>query len=324
MQRYLIERPEDVGDSGIYLRDGHYFIYLYVRNILTPHASVDPGAVNIRILDPCGTEVLSSTAMSNITVGEYYRGYNIGSSSVFGEYTVEVSTITHQSKYNFNFYVMPWDGVNSVRDRSGIGEWKDISDENIAKILWGAFEEVRDEVFIKHTNVKPKPDPDTGDWFDGTTTEFRTKHRYIADYDLSGTVSQTTISDGLDCDGDIDGWWLDDNYERHLLSVTVNNAEQGKITITQLGGAPIPRNQNGVYLTYWTEYHTYQETLFKEAVEYYTAHKIAQRFHESDRATLMDIEKNKLIFVTDPKRLEKLYKKALNKIREPACGGVKL
>jgi len=322
MQRYLIERPKTVGDSGVYFQGSHYYIYLYIRDIMEPNAKSNPSDVQITITNPCGTDIVTDDTMSNITTGEYSYDTDLSSSAYYGKYTVKISTITHKSTSYFDFYVLPWNAVPEIRRLSGIEEWKSISDEDIAIIFWNCFTEVRNLVFNKHHDVKPRVDPDTGRWFDGTTTEFRTKHRYLADYDLDGSYTQTDTSCHIACQGDIDGWWLDDNYERQALVVTIDDAEEGKIHLYQSDGVTaIPRTQCGVFLTYWTEYHTYNSMNFKEAVEYLSAHKIAQRFHETDRATLVDIQTNKTIFVTDPNRLSQLYKEALSRIREPLCGG---
>lgn len=321
MKRYLVERPQDVGDSGVYLQDGSYYIYVTIRDIMTPHNLSTPSDVRITITDPLGTDVVSSTSMTNEATGEYSYDYEIPAAAPLGHYDVEVSTVTDRSRTHFDFYVLPWDMVSGIRERSGIEEWKSVSDEAVARIGWSAFEQVRKEVYTIHTDERPKPDPDTGNWFDGTTTEFRTKSKYIADYNQDGSYSMTT-NDNVDFDGDINGWWYDENWERQQMTVVVDDAKSGKVTLLQDDGvSPIPRSQNGVFLTYFTEYHTFHRERFREAVEYLAAHKIAQRFHETDRATLVDLESNKTIFVTDPQRLKKLYKEALNDIREPACGG---
>lgn len=323
MKRYLVERPQDVGDSGVYLPDGDYYIYITIRDIRSPHDESTPSDVRITITDPLGTDVVSSVSMTNEATGEYSYDYEIPDTAPLGHYDVEVSTVTDKSRTHFDFYVLPWDMVAGIRERSGIEEWKSVSDEAIARVAWSAFEKVRNEVFNKHVDERPKPDPDTGDWFDGTTTEFRTKSKHIADYDMDGLHSQTT-SDNVDFDGDINGWWYDENWERQQMTIVVDDAKNGKITILQDDGVtPIPRSQNGVFLTYFTEYHTFHKTGLKEAVEYLAAHNIAQRFHESDRATLVDLKSNKTIFVTDPNRLKKLYKSAINSIREPDCSGGK-
>lgn len=321
MKRYLVERPKDVGDSGVYLQNGDYYTYITIRDNMTPHDTSVPSDVQITITDPLGTDVVSGTSMTNEATGEYSYDYEIPPTAPLGHYDVTISTITDRSKTHFDFYVLPWDMVQGIRERSGIEEWKSVSDEAIARIGWSAFEQVRKEVYTKHVDVVPKPDPDTGQWFDGSNTEFRTKHKYIADYDHDDSYSQTT-NDNIDYDGDINGWWYDEDWERQQLTIAVNDAKSGKITILQDDGVtPIPRTQKGVYITYFTEYHTFHAVRFEEAVEYLAAHNIAQRFHETDRATLVDLESNKTIFVTDPNRLKKLYKEAINDIREPICGG---
>jgi len=324
MQRYLVERPEDVGDSGIYLRNAHYFIDVTFRNILDTTTKADPGAVNITITDPCGTVLVNSQAMSKITDGEYQYDYDIASSATYGRYTVQISTVTQTSLTQYDYYVLPWNAIPEVRRLSGIEQYKSISDEDLALMIWESFEETRRLVFEKHNDVKPKVDPDTGNWFDGTTTEFRTKHKYLADYDLDGSYTQPSSPCDIDVSGDIDGYWYDEDWERQDLTVTVNNSNNGKITLTQDDGVTaIPRSQNGVYLTYWTEFHTYSSHIFEKAVEYLAAHRAAKRFHEMDRASVFSMDENRVKYTADPDRLKKIFKEQIGLIRRPMCDGVK-
>lgn len=320
MQRYLIDQYGDTAGTGIIQRDDHYYIYISIRNIIKPYALTTPTSVNITITDPCGDLVVADSMVTE-DVGLFSYETDIDSDAKYGRYIVEVSTITHKARTTFDFHVMPWDAVPQIRRHSGIEDYKSISDDDLASFAWKAYKEVLDEVFEIHKDVKPKADPDTGDFFNGTNVEFRTCDKNLADHDGDGLISDDT--DSAACDGDITGWWYDDNHEKQTCRITVCDSQIGKIKIYQDDGATaIPSDNNGVYLTYWTKWRTFREDKLREATEYLAAHNASKRFHEMDRATIIDINSNKAMYTTDKDRLEKLYKEARDKIRKPICGGV--
>jgi hypothetical protein len=317
MERYLIDYT---GHDGIYERTSNYFVHLTIRDVISPHATSSPSSVTISITDPCGDGLIADAAMTSAGSGIYTYDYLIASTAPYGKYTVEISTTTYIMSKLYDYYVLPWNCIRDVRRYSGISDKKSISDEDLAGIAWQSYLEVLDEIFEQHFEEEPVSDPDVGVTFNGSNTTVRTRCKNIADMNGDGAV---TGYGEQSCGTDITGYWFDVNYGHNLCNITVVSAVSGRITVTQTDGTAIPANNRGVYLTYWTRYRTYNETLFREAVSYLAAHKISKSFNELDKSTLVDIERNKMMFLADPNRLLKIYEGIRDKIRRPMIGGTR-
>lgn len=319
MNRYLIDVEDE---NGIYERDSEFYIRINIHNIVEPHAASSPSAVTISITDPCNTALIVNQPMTEVSTGIFDYGYPIQSTATYGEYTIEISTTTYTMVKLYDFYVFPWNIIPRIRRKSGIEQYKSISDHDLALIAWTAYKEVIENVFELYKDVKPVCDPDYAVLFDGSNTVVRTPYPYLADHDGDGQITGATTSEA--CDGDISGWWYDSDYAKHDCVITVNDSITGRITVTQNDGVtPIPNTNCGVYITFWTCCETFQLRLFRDAVEYLASHEVTRRFNELDRATLADLHSNQHVFLADPDRLEREYKKKLELIRNSEQRGVK-
>jgi len=294
----------------------YHWVTLRDRN----NALIDPDTVTITITDPCGTELVSEDSMTSDSSGVYYYAYDIPANGVYGEWDIKVEADDSGdlSIFKDKMYLLPWDAVAQVRELSGITSKKSVSDDAIARIIWEAYKEALDEVYEEHNDITPKCNPDTGAWFDGTNTTFETPHNRLADYSGDGVVSGYGE---LSCATDIEGWWRDEDGDCHRVNITVNDAQCGNITITQLDGTAIPSSMEWVHLHYWTEWRTYNERLFRLAASYLAAHKCIIRFQELDKATLADLYSNREMINGHLMRMENEYQRTMRKIRKPLIGG---
>lgn len=308
-------------ENGIYERGENNYYVIKIKDI-EAQSYTDPSTVSLSIYNNCGEELVSNAAMTKSDTGIYYYNYLIPADARFGEYEIKVTasnvTDTISTIYKDKFYVLPWNAIYEVRRYSGITSEKSISNHDIAAIIWEAYKEALDCVYVAHHNETPKCDPDTGAWFNGTNTTFATPYPLIADRYGDGTV---TGYGEISCLTDISGWWKDSDGDCHKLKITVNEAHCGNITVTQLDGNPIPSSMKWVHLDYWTEWKTYDETLFRLAVAYLAAHKCIIRFQELDKATLADLYSNREMITQHLDRMLNEYEKTMKKIRRPIVGG---
>jgi len=104
--------------------------------------------------------------------------------------------------------------------------------------------------------------------------------------------------------------------------VVVGNANNGEVDIYQEGTAnAIPSTNEGVYLDYWSQYDSYDEFLFREAVSYLGAHYVNLRLTERDKVTLGDIRSNQPIILKQPNRFYREYRRILGLLRKPKIAG---
>jgi hypothetical protein len=300
----------------VHEREETYFHNVTIRD--ENGTKTDPTDVNITITNPHDTVVVNDQNMTKDAVGEYSYTYNIPANATFGVYVVVVKatdTSGNVTLYTSDFVVYRWNVIEEVRRTSGINQ-KTIDDDDIAEQALDVLREIAEDIYEQHKDVTFKADPDTGYLFNGTNTEVRTQHRYLADHDGDGNVT------GLK-NGDISGWYLDKDYERQDLKITVDDAEEGKVTVTKAAGGAVPKDNNGVYCTYWTEYPTFNDTLFRKAIAYMVSHEIILRMTDLHRATAADLPSNQRKIELNLNRFEHKYKKIIEKIRQPMCGGVK-
>ena len=287
---------------------------------------VYPTTVYFNLYDNCGNELVVDAAMATDATGTYEYEYSIPTDCLYGEYDIKViATDASGSKSVFSdsFYVFPWKCLSQIRSVSGIAERKSIDDDDLARIAWDAYQEVLAEIYEHHDWEKVKMDPNVNLSFDGTNKTFRIN---VCNYDeLADRYGdgQVTGWGETSCGTDIDGYWIDANYARQQLKITLADAITGRVTLEQTTGAAIPANHNGVRVSYSTRSELWDERLFRKAVVYLAGFEVTQRFSELDRVSLADIESNKAVFIADPRRLERIYKKTRDKVRNTMFGGCK-
>ena len=305
-------------EDAIYERGENNYYVAKIKNI-DMSANVDPSSVSITIYMPCSTITINSEAMTRLTTGEYIYSYNIPNDAIFGQYEVIVtaSSPTYKSIYKDKFYVLPWNVTYDTRRYAGLSSKNSVSDHDIAGIIWEAYLEALKKVYSYHYDENVKCNPDTGAWFDGTNTTFATKCGKLADSNGDGIV---TGYGETSCGTDVSGWWKDVNGNCHQLKITVLDEKCGLLTITQLDGTPIPSTQQGVKVSYATEWRTFNLDLFKSAVAFLAAHKCIVRFRELGKATQADLKSNKAMILEDLNRMKIAYNKVMNKISKPIIG----
>jgi len=260
--------------------------------------------------------------MTSDSTGEYFYNYAISSSATYGRYPVQVTATSATGNITIikdEFFVLSWDASRDVRQLTGIGDTKTISDTDMENMVWMSYQEALRDVYHHHYKERPSGNPDTGVGFDGSNTVFQTYNRPIADSDGDGDVYGYGQQS---CGTDISGWWIDNNGSWNQCWITVTQSNNGEINIYRGNGtSAIPSNNEGVYLDYWSSYDSYDETLFHQAVNYLTAHNVMLRLKEVDRVTLGDISRNSPIIEKDSNRFYKKYRSILKKICKPRIGG---
>lgn len=304
-------------ENAIYERGETNYYVIKIKDIDSQNL-VDPDSVEIELDNPCENE-LGPVNMIKDSTGIYYYNIPTAVNAVYGEYhiTVTASSPTYTTIYKDKYFILPHQGVYDTRRLAGITSKKSVSDNDIAHIFWESYEEARDRVFRYHHAVCPNPNPDTGEWIDGSNTTFETRHGLLADYNGDGEVTGYGESS---CATDVDGWWKDEDGDCHRLKITVNESHCGKVTITQLDGTAIPSSAKWVHLNYWTEWRTFDTELFHKAVCYLAAHKCIVRFQELDKATLADLYSNREMINAHLNRMKNEYVQVMRKIMKPLVG----
>ena len=318
MNRYLIIETEE---TGIYERGDNYLFHITIRNVLTKNTA-SPSTCSVTINDPCGVALVDTVSMVSDGSGVYYYDYSIPANAVYGEYEVVISTTTYSMKKTYNFHIFPWDANHDVRDMTGIGQNKSISDSALNNAIWDAYKEALENVFVFHDYEQPNYCATINKvctTIDGSNTTFVTKAPNIADHDGDGVV---TGYGEQSCGTDVSGTWIDENGICKQCNITVSDAECGKLTITQLGGGAIPSTAKGIYLKYYVKMPNYSDDLFKDAVNYLAAHKVLVRFGELERASTADLNSAQNIKYVSPERMYKEYRRILRLIRKPPISGV--
>ena len=279
-----------------------------------------PTTTKISIYDPCNITLVSSVSMTVDTVGQYFYNYNLSSSATYGRYTTRIETLTSgNTTYQYGkFFIMPWDGVLDVRQTMGVHDSKSIDDDDISNILWNCYLYALRDVHTHHYKEIPIGNPDTGAGFDGSNISFQTRYYPIADINGDGIVRGNNVS----CATDMKVTWI--NSAGHMVNgtISVTQADNGEITITQVGGTAIPANNEGVYLDYWCQYEGFDAFLFQQAVVKLACHEISKRFASLTEITLANIRSNNPLIIIDPNMYWKEYQRYLKKNRSIIIGGV--
>lgn len=317
MKRYIIKQTEE---TGSYIRGDNYLEHITIRDNLTKAVST-PSSVKIQIDDECSNNILASTDMTSLGSGVYSYDYAISATARYGKYKITISTTTYTQKEVFYYYVFPWDVEDEVRMLSGVGQNKSISDYALNEIIWEAYQEASKECYEYYHDVTPRQCWTSCSGYNycinGSNTTFFVS-QYIADYDGDGVVKGYGEQS---CGTDVDAYWKDCDGYCHQSLVTVNDADCGRLTITQLDKTAIPSTAKGVYISYWRQSGSFDLDLLRIAVMYLAAHKMILRFGELERATSADLTTAQNIKYVDPMRMWNNYKKILKIIGIPNIGG---
>jgi len=305
---------------GIFERGETYAHWTTIRD--RNDVKVSPTTVKISIYEPCGASLISNATMTASSTGIYYYNYDtISSTATYGKYEVKVVATSGTSQvgtYISHFYVMPWKVEESVRQKMGIVDGKDIDDDALSELCWMAYKKVLRDVYIHVYNETPCGNPDTGAMFDGSNIAFQTKYYPIADINGDGVVTGNTIL----CNNDMEVKWISNTGHMAKGLILVTEPENGEIVIIQASGSPIPADNEGVYIDYWYEHDIYNEFLFREAVSYLASHYVNLRLTERDKVTLADISRSTPIVMLQPTRYFNEYRRLLKQVSKPKIGGV--
>jgi hypothetical protein len=318
MKRYLIKQTDEV---GTYIRGDSYLEYITIRDTITRAAST-PSTVKIQIDDPCGNAAQTEVDMTSLGSGVYSYDYTISATAPYGKYAITISTATYTQKAVYSYFVFPWDVTDEVRQISGIGQNKVISDNDLGEIIWEAYKEAKERVYEHHHDIKSNPcwSSCSGHNYciNGSNTTFFVPMD-IADHDgdtiIKGWGEQS-------CGTDINGYYKDCDGWCQQVKITVQDASCGRLTVTDQADAAIPSTAKGLYFDLYTESSCYNDDLFRDAVMYLAAHKCILRFGELERASSADLTTAQNIKYVDPKRMWKQYRNVMSLIEVPTLGGV--
>jgi hypothetical protein len=290
--------------------------------LLSSGAMSNVSDITITLTNPCGDILLNAQSMTSDSTGSYVYNYTLPSDSIYGEYTILYEatayvTGTVSSKMS-NMFVFRDDLVNKIRRYAQIGK-ETIDDEDLSGMAMDALREALDEVFEFHKDEVPVCDPNYGVLFNGTNTIVRTSKGNIADHNYDGSVLGTSASS---CVSDITGYWIDSAYAKHTAKITINDAVTGRITITQTDDSAIPASYKGIYISYWTEWESYNEQIFEDAVAYLAAHHVILGMTEAHKATAADLPSNQKKIELNLQRFKTKYKELMSKISRPLCDGL--
>lgn len=277
--------------------------------------------VSLTVTDPCGTVLLNEQSMASDGTGEYVYRYTLPASAVYGQYDVTyeaTDTSGYVTKKRNTLFIFRFDLINKIRSYSGVTK-ESVNDEDIAKIAMDATRECLEEVYEFHKDEKPTCDPDYGVMFNGTNKVVRTRCGRIADYDFNGSVQGYGANP---CTGDISGYWYDSDYARHDAKIVVNDSISGRITLTQDDDSAIPNNHKGVYITYHTEWESFNEKILEDAIAYLASHHLILRMTDLHRATAADLEINEKKLELNLNRFKHKYEILIEKISRPRCDGI--
>lgn len=283
------------------------------------HAYIDPSTVSISIYNPCSAQLVADVAMTKDDTGKYSYPYSILAAATYGEWEVEITTSspTYINKYRDRFILLPWNVTQEVRRKAGITSKKSIDDKDISLIILEAYEELLNKVYKLRKNETFLCNPDDGSWIDGTNKVFAIKNPPIADANGDNLV---TGAGELICGDDISLLWKDADGDCHNGKVTVNNAECGKVILTQDDDSALPSDLKWAKVTYHSEWHAFDLSLLKKAVVYLAAYECLIRFTSLTGTTQADLNPDVVKFNVRRKSLQAKYKSILRLIKQPVVG----
>jgi len=295
-------------DVGIIQQEDDYHLQVKFREDKT---NVDPTICQAVITYPCSSGTASMSMATTSTTGLLEGHFDVPSSATYGEYRVKIEATYDAQTYQFEtfFYVLPWNIIQQVRSLSGIKQSNDVEDKDLALICWNSYLEAKEEVF--QLVINEKIHQDSNHCIDGSNKVFYACNRHI-------------VSDHTVCDEDsIYGYYKDTDYEWQDLTISITDAEKGKLSIADKNGDALSGNLccNIIY-SYRIQSRAFKEQMFKKAVAYLSAHEAILRFNELDKVTLADVNSNEKIILANPNRMYNKYKKTLKKISKIKVGGV--
>jgi hypothetical protein len=276
----------------------------------------------VTLIAPDGTILLNNVIMTHGTTGRYSHKYDFTSSAKYGAYDITYKSIDTDgtiTKERSSLFLFRYDIIRKIRKYSGITKVS-ISDEDIAEIAMESMEETLEEVYEFHHGEEPMCDPEYGVLFNGTNKIVRTKYNNLADYDFDGFVyGQANLSSA----SDITGYYIDSNHAKQECHISVNDAITGRITVTKSDNVTaIPSDNNGVFISYWIAWESFNEKILLSAICYLAAHNCLLRLIDLNRATAADLPSNQKKMELNIKRFEEKYEILMEKITKPRCDGV--
>jgi len=294
----------------VYSRGETYIQKVTIRD--EDNVLFNPDEVKWTITDPNGTIVVNEEDMLNVSTGVYKDSYNIPDDAPYGNYRVKIEMIVIDIQTTIKedeFFILPIK-LEDVKQVSGIVDERSISDRDFSQLLWHAYQITLKESLINHRNEKPKGNPDTGVWLDGSNTTFQVRHPPLADANGDGAV------DGYD----LSGIWIDEDYNIHQLLCGVINAREGIITLQQLNGSPIPNTAKKVEIDYFQEPPRWDEETFRKAVIYLASHLAQMRLKEPSRITIADLTSNRVLLEERHTEFSEMYWRLMRGLSGGAFG----
>jgi hypothetical protein len=296
-------------DVGIMEREDSYFMDVKFRDGST---NVDPDTVIVSIEYPCDSGTDSASITTTATTGNWQGAWEVPSSATYGEYIVTYTAVYNSNTYKFTsfFYILPWNITEHIRAISGIKQSNDINDRDLAIIAWNSYVETKEQVFRKIINEDLSVN--AYHCINGNNTEFFTKKGNL-------------VTDHLICDEvAIKGTYYDVNQDKQQLTVSIDTAITGEITVQDKDGNALTCDDCCCpKITYRVKSYNFTEQLFKKAVVYLASHEVILRFNELDKATLADLNSNKPVILANPDRMREKYKETVRRIKKIKVGGVK-
>jgi hypothetical protein len=172
-----------------------------------------------------------------------------------------------------------------VRDVMGTDGEISIEDEQILTLIGVAEKQIREELFTHVVDDTPGCNPLTGALWDGSNTSFNLGEP-VQDHDFDESTTDDVI-----------GYYFNSSYTPTLCACSVTNARYGRVTITQVGGAPIPSTAVELYVDYYTAPTAIPFSTLEEMGTYLTAHLVVQRLTEPKKVGLVDLQSNQTVFI---------------------------
>ena len=200
--------------------------------------------------------------------------------------------------------------VGKVRDIAGLDDNAGIEDEQIISFIQMVEKKVRRDAFTYEQMVKPSCHPKTGITWDGSNTRFQTKYP-LCDKDFDQSITD-----------DVEGIWIDSDYEVQTCSITVDNAKYGLIDIYQSDGiTAIPTTANDVLINYYWNDEEIPFNVLEDMGTLLVCHELQKRLTEPRHIDITDIESNKKILTLKNRDWQYAYRDLVCAYTAPLLGG---
>jgi len=295
-------------DVGIIQRGEYLHLDTKFRDDKT---SVNPTSVTAIVTYPCSTATGSVSFATTSTTGLWEGSWSVPNNAAYGEYRISIDAVYNSHTYSFEtfFYVLPWNIMQHVKSLSGVKQSNDVADKDLALICWNAYLEAKEKVF--QLVIEENINQDSNHCIDGSNKVFYACNKHI--------VSNHTVCD----EDDIYGYYRDADYEWNDLTISITDADKGKLSIADKDGNALDGSLcSKIHYNYRIKSRTFKEQVFKKAVAYLAAHETILRFNELDKVTLADMNSNEKIILANPDRMLKQYNKTIKKISKIKVNGV--